>query len=273
MPEFQVKEGKVSYLERAGKVPVMLLHAGAGSSRQWSKVTNLLSPDIGVVAPDFWNMGTTDRWPGPMDLTHDNQASLVLAVANHLNIERFHVVGHSYGGAAGIRFAVKWPERLASMVLIEPVVMTLLKDSTDQHLFEEYDRVASGFVKAAAQGEAALGWERFIDYRNGGGAWERMAPEVKGRFLATTSTVVEGFQSNLMNPTTRSELSRVRTRTLVLCGSKTTLPDRRVSEIVRDHIPGAQYRVIDGAEHMSPLSHPKEVAQYIERHVHGHEGT
>ena len=52
-----------------------------------------------------------------------------------------------------------------------------------------------------------------------------------------------------------------------MCGEKTTIPDRRVTEILRDHIPRCRYEVIPGAEHMSPLSHPEFIAQAIERHV------
>jgi pimeloyl-ACP methyl ester carboxylesterase len=53
---------------------------------------------------------------------------------------------------------------------------------------------------------------------------------------------------------------------LVMCGEKTTIADRRVTEILRDHIPRCRYEVIPGAEHMSPLSHPGFIAEAIERH-------
>jgi pimeloyl-ACP methyl ester carboxylesterase len=52
-----------------------------------------------------------------------------------------------------------------------------------------------------------------------------------------------------------------------MCGEKTTVPDRRVAEILRDHIPQCRYELIPGADHMSPLSHPAFIAEAIERHI------
>ena len=267
MPQFAGISGQVQFSEREGTVPVFLLHAGAGSGRQWAKVIGLLDADHRALAPDAWGFGGTAKWAGPKDLSHDDQADLVLALADHLGIDRFHVVGHSYGGASAARLAIRSPARLKSMVLIEPVIMSLLKDSDDADLFHEYNRVASGFIEAAAQGKPELGWQRFIDYRNGAGTWEGLSPESKARFLATTDTTLDGYKSNLQNPTTRTELSRISVPTLILCGGRTTRPDRRVTEIARDNLPNARYAVLDGAEHMSPLSHPQEVAGHINAHV------
>ncbi len=268
MPQFAASSGQVQFSERAGTVPVFLLHAGAGSGRQWTKVIGLLDADHRALAPDAWGFGGTAKWAGPKDLSHDDQADLVLALADHLGIDRFHLVGHSYGGASAARLAIRSPERLKSLMFIEPVIMSLLKDSEDADLFHEYNRVASGFIEAAAQGTPEIGWQRFIDYRNGAGTWEGLSPESKARFLATTDTTVDGYKSNLQNTTTRMELSRIPVQTLILCGNKTTRPDRRVTEIVRDSLPHARYALLDGAEHMSPLSHPHEVAAHINAHVH-----
>ncbi len=267
MPQFAGISGQVHFSERAGTVPVFLLHAGAGSGRQWTKVIGFLDPDHRALAPDSWGFGGTDKWAGPKDLSHDDQADLVLALADHLGIDRFHVVGHSYGDASAARLAIRFPQRLKSMVLIEPVMMTLLKDSDDAGLFHEYDLVASGFIEAAAQGAPHDGWKRFIDYRNGAGTWDGLSPESQARFLSTTDMTVDGFKSNLRYPTTRAELSRIAVQTLVLCGSEPTRPDKRVSEIVRDSIPDARFAVLSGAEHMSLLSHPGEVAAHIDAHV------
>jgi pimeloyl-ACP methyl ester carboxylesterase len=43
----------------------------------------------------------------------------------------------------------------------------------------------------------------------------------------------------------------------VMCGDKTTVPDRRLTEVLRDHISGCRYEVIPGAEHMSVDVHPE----------------
>ncbi len=55
--------------------------------------------------------------------------------------------------------------------------------------------------------------------------------------------------------------------TLVVCGGGTTAPERRVTEILCDEIPECRYEVIPDAEHMSPLTHPDEVARLIDQQL------
>ena len=69
------------------------------------------------------------------------------------------------------------------------------------------------------------------------------------------------------NPTTLDNLKVLDLPTMVLRGAETTAPDRRISEIVRDHIPGCGYEIIASAEHMLPVTHPGPVADAIMRHL------
>jgi pimeloyl-ACP methyl ester carboxylesterase len=55
--------------------------------------------------------------------------------------------------------------------------------------------------------------------------------------------------------------------TLIMCGEKTTAPDRRVTEILHAQMPRSLYKTIPGADHMSPLSHPEFIAAAIRDHV------
>jgi lipase len=269
MPLITVNAKNISYLDRGTSVPVVFLHAGAGSGRQWTKIAEQLEDRIRIIAPDLWGFGGTDRWDGESDLSHDDQARLVDELVNTVVGEPVHLVGHSYGGATAIRYVMMRPEKVLSLTVIEPILMPLLKQTGETALFEEYDAVASGFIEAVARGEPDVGWKKFLDYRNGEGAWERLSEAARVRFLAITENNIAGYKSNLGNPTTLQNLREIGVRTLVICGSKTTLPDRKVSEIVRDTIPNCRYEVIPDAEHMSPVTHPNEVAGLIASHLHG----
>ncbi len=271
MPQITVNSKSISYFERGAQVPVVFLHAGSGSGRQWNKIAEKLEDRFRVIAPDLWGFGSTDPWDGDNELTHDDQARLVDEVVNAVVGNPVHLVGHSNGGATAIRYALMRSENVLSLTLIEPILMPLLERTNQIVLFEEYDSVASGFIEAAARGEPEVGWKRFLNYRNGEGTWERLSEEAKRRFLATTKNTIAGYKSNLGNPTTLEDLRRLGPPTLVICGSKTTLPDRKVSEIVRDHIPQCRYEVVQDAEHMSPVTHPNEVAKLIAEHLQNSE--
>lgn len=98
------------------------------------------------------------------------------------------------------------PEKVLSLTVIEPILMPLLMQTGERALFAEYDSVASGFIAAAARGEPEVGWKKFLDYRNGEGAWERLSEAAQARFLAITDNTVAGYKSNLRNPTTMQNL-------------------------------------------------------------------
>lgn len=269
MSEIIIEGRRACYFDCGSGPPVVLLHAGGSSGKQWAKTARLLEQRFRVIAPDLWGFGGTESWSGEPALTHDHQASLVAGVIGRLCEESVHLVGHSYGGATAIRLMLRGRDLVRTAVLIEPIAPSLLELAGETQLFREYFEMAQAFLRNAAGGDLAAAWRGFLDYRNGPGTWEALPGTSKERFRAATASTVAGFHSNLANPTSLEDLERFSAPALVMCGEKTTVPDRRVTEILRDHIPGCRYEIIPGAEHMSPLTHPEHIAQAIERHAAG----
>jgi pimeloyl-ACP methyl ester carboxylesterase len=257
----------VSYTDQGAGPAVVLLHAGGSSGRQWAKVAARLESRFRVFAPDLWGFGGTAAWNGQERLSHDHHAELVMGVIEHLAVGKVHLVGHSYGGATAVRTALARPATVARLVLIEPILMRLLDNDVDRPLFREYAGMAQHFLAHADIGDLEAAWQGFLDYRNGRGTWVGLSEKARQRFYEQTPSTVVGFYSNLENYTSAAELGGIRVPTAVLWGEKTTPPDRRVAEIVANTIPGARLEVIEGAEHMSPLTHPDAVAAHIVAHI------
>jgi len=258
---------RVAYLDQGAGAPLVLLHAGGSSGRQWVKIASLLDDRFRIVAPDLWGFGRTESWAGDESLTHDHQALLVARVIEEVASGPAHLVGHSYGGATALRLVLQKKELVSTLVLIEPILTPLLRLAGDEKAFREYDDMAQAFLGHAATGRLEEAWRGFIDYRNGPGAWQALPAATKERLTAGTSSTVAGFHSNLSNPTSLEDIRRLTLPTLVMCGEKTTPPDRRVTEILRELIPGAEYTIIPGADHMSTSSHPEFLANAIRRHA------
>ena len=62
MAELSIEGRLVSYFECGSGAPVVLLHAGAGSGKQWLKTARLLEARFQVIAPDLWGFGGTEKW-------------------------------------------------------------------------------------------------------------------------------------------------------------------------------------------------------------------
>lgn len=246
--------------------PAVLLHSGGSSGAQWEKVAHELSGQCRMIAPDALGFGDTQPWPQPGALTHDLQAELVGRIVLSQVDGPVDVIGHSYGGATALRLAALRPELVRSMVLIEPVVSCLLKDAGDP-LYEESIAVAQQFVASVDAGRPQVGWEAFIDNRNRPGTWARLSDAQKQRFLAQSSQTREGFISNLANPTTLADCRRVAAPTTIVLGGESLDTDRRIAALLTDTIAEAHQVVIPGAGHMSPLTHPVQVAAIVRDHL------
>jgi pimeloyl-ACP methyl ester carboxylesterase len=242
-----------------------MLHSGGSSSAQWTKVAEHLA-DRKIVAPDCLGFGATGAWPETGRLSHDLQSDLVAEVLQLEGGAAFDIVGHSYGGATAVRLAIRQSRCVRSLVLIEPILSWLLRDAGDP-LYAEGVSVARAFIASVDAGRSEEGWEAFLDSRNGAGTWARMSDKSKARFLAQSHQTKEGFISNLNNHTTLAECREIAVPTTVVCGAETTAPDRRTTELLSDAIPGSRYEFIQGAAHMSPLTHPAEVARLVREHV------
>lgn len=243
--------------------PVVLLHGAGGESRDWRRVQAELPAGYRCIALDSYGHGGTPPWPGPAALTIDDQAHLVAAIARRAGAP-VHLCGHSYGGAIALRLAVTQPDLLRSLSVIEPQCFPVLREIGDP-LFEVSLSLWDRFRNALERGEPERGWRPFIDYFSGDGFWDRLRPEVRAGFLAASP--MEHWAVLLSNPTTIEDLRRVPVPTLVLFGGNTTAPERRMCELIADAIPGATLGLLPAAGHMSPITHPKEVAGRIARHL------
>jgi lipase len=147
-------------------------------------------------------------------------------------------------------------------VLIEPILTCLLREAGDP-IFEESVRVNRFFVAAVDDGRPEAAWQEFLDTRNGVGTWARLPERRRQEFLKQSAQARETALSNLNNRTTLVECAAIQVPMTIVCGGETTASDRRTSEVLRDAVPSARYEVIAGAGHMSPLTHPAEIARII----------
>lgn len=257
---------RASYRTWGGGRPVVFLHSGGGSGAQWEKMAALLSPRCSMIAPDLLGCGDTGSWPVAGELTHDLQAELVASMIDATAAQPVDIVGHSYGGATAVRLAVNQPQRVRSLVLIEPILNNLLKEAGDP-LFEASERVGRAFVAHIENGRPEAAWELFIDARNGAGTWVRMSDRRRQQFVMQAPLGKEAMISNQNNRTTAAECRGLRLPTTIVCGAETTPADRRATELLKDAMGEARYVLIAGAAHMSPLTHPVDVARIVGEHL------
>ena len=108
---------RVHYQEKGTGTPLILLHGFTSSTYSWKDVLDPLSKNFRVIAIDLKGFGFSGKPDG--DYTRRAQASLVEHLLDYLKLERAWFCGNSMGGEVALNVAVKSPQRVAGLILID----------------------------------------------------------------------------------------------------------------------------------------------------------
>jgi 3-oxoadipate enol-lactonase len=108
--------GVVSYAESGSGDPFILVHGTTGSRDTFAQITPVLAAKYRVILPEYSGSGSTTDSGAP--LTPELLAAQVLAVADHLDVEQFHLGGWSLGAVAAATVAAVAPSRVRSLTLL-----------------------------------------------------------------------------------------------------------------------------------------------------------
>ncbi len=128
-----VTERKLHILEKGGGSPTVLLESGlAATSVSWVLTQNLIAPSARVFAYDRAGLGWSAETSEPLTLNGllADLAAVVHAIQPDLPVI---LVGHSFGGLLVSAFAHLHPERVAGLVLVDPVSIATYANATPHH--------------------------------------------------------------------------------------------------------------------------------------------
>ena len=120
--------GKIVYLENDVKrgETVVLVHGFGGSKDNWTKVIAEWNKKYHVIAIDLPGNGesVSDRTLG---YTTTHQARMLESLLKAKDLDRFHLAGHTMGGAIVLRYMEKNSENVVSLILIDDMGMEQTK--------------------------------------------------------------------------------------------------------------------------------------------------
>jgi pimeloyl-ACP methyl ester carboxylesterase len=112
---------RIWYSDTGGSgAPVVFLHAATGSSQVWEhQIPVFKASGFRVVTYDRRGFGRTVI--DPAGIQPGTGSEDLLALVDHLRVDRFHIVGTAAGGIVALDFAVSFPQRLRSLVLANSI--------------------------------------------------------------------------------------------------------------------------------------------------------
>ncbi|MCP3941832.1 MAG: alpha/beta hydrolase [Desulfobacteraceae bacterium] len=118
--ECDISGNKIVYYSQGKGEPIVLIHGITTYSFIWQKIVPLLIKKYNVISLDLPGCGDSDK-PLNTDYSIKNHAMLFNEFVTKIGLEKFHMVGHDLGGGITQIFAVRYPDRLFDLALINSV--------------------------------------------------------------------------------------------------------------------------------------------------------
>lgn len=162
-----------------GAEPVLFLHGFPESHRTWRYQLANLALDFRVVAPDQRGFGGSDKPEGVEEYETSKPVADLIALADALGIGSFTLVGHDWGGAAAWLAALKHPDRVKRLVVVNAPHPLIFQRSL---IDDEAQRAASQYIRAFRTpgfetAIEAMGWETFFEKSFGAHVDLKLVPE------------------------------------------------------------------------------------------------
>jgi pimeloyl-ACP methyl ester carboxylesterase len=242
---------------------VICLHSSGAGGRQWDALAAPLSAQFEVLTPDLLGYGTRSRWPTgtPASLTDEAQALAPLLDARPGGV---HLFGHSYGGAVALQIALRWPTRVKSLTLYEPVRFALLfGDPETEEAGEDIVRVGRRIGMMVLSGRLHAAAALFVDYWSGDGSWGAMPITRQDALASRMPKVAAEFEALFMDRVPLAAYSRLTMPVRLMRGDRSPVPTKLVVGRLGWQLPHVEVVTLPGLGHMGPLTHPSEVAKAL----------
>jgi pimeloyl-ACP methyl ester carboxylesterase len=188
------------------------------------------------------------------------QAEDAIGLLNHVGAERAHVVGHSLGGTIALELAAQHPTRVASLVLLEPMLLTPSAAAAFAGAVASLaERYEAGDAEGAVHGFLALvgdpNWRAAVEQSVPGG----IAQAVKDA-ATFFETEVRGVPNWAFGP---EQAAAITCPVLSVLGSESGPLFVESRQLLHAWFPACQDADIAGATHLLQMQAPGSVAAAI----------
>ncbi|HUY76687.1 MAG TPA: alpha/beta fold hydrolase [Ktedonobacterales bacterium] len=266
MPTTHVNGAQLYYEEHgAGPETIVFAHGLFWSGEMFAAQVAALQDRYRCVTFDFRGQGQSEMTRDGYDM--ETLAEDAAALIRQLGLAPCHFAGLSMGGFIGMRLALRQPELLRSLILLEtsadpepaenlPSYRKLLTVAQVIGLHPVAGRVmptmfGQTFMRDPARAQQRAEWQA------------RLAGNQRPGILNATRGVLDRVG-------VADQLDQIRTPTLIIVGDEdvATKPDR--AQRMAERIPGARLVTIPHAGHTSTVEEPAAVTAAIEAFLAGH---
>ena len=246
----------IHYLEGGQGETVILLHGIFAEKDHWVDFARELTSRHHVIAPDLPGYGESGRHAGRR-YDYAAQVEYLKTFMDSLGIARAHVAGNSMGGTIGALFALRYPERVASLGFIGA------PHGIRSPVPSEMDRlIAAGHAPLVARDaeefesmlELVFAKRPFLPYP--------IHAAAQTNAIAHAASNRQLWEVQLRDRYLLQEhVGKLRVRTLALWGSQDRVFDVSGARTLASRFPHAQLQILPGIGHLPMMEAPADSAR------------
>jgi esterase len=245
MAELHVNGVQLYYEAHGQGPPILCVHATGGSALMWGTAVPELARLGRVIVYDRRGCTRSQR-PDPYDKTsvaeHTDDAAALLEA---LGAAPAAVVGRSYGGEIATDLALRYPERVRALVLLEGASLNLSAEAA------AWEASLRQRVRAAATENPATVGESFIRAVLGDAAWEGFPAPVKQMFADNGPAILAEVTGGRLG-VDRAALASIDKPTLLVAAASSPEAFRQVTDAMATAIPNGRKFIVEGGHLINP---------------------
>jgi 3-oxoadipate enol-lactonase len=267
MPFFMRDNAKIYFEDRGSGDPIIAVHGLIENTTYWKDIVEDIIKKYRFIPMDMRGHGKTIVDGEPYGFDADTIGDDIVALADYLNIERFHLLTHSTGGFAGVRYAMRDSGRLAGLILTDTGSSTSVIPGDSESIRIFHHKFARSFEKydwdliiASVRINPAPFFRGIMESPRAEKLMQSAYEMVRLNDRATIAKFVRSFYTD---PDPRVEgLRSIRCPALIIYGEKDDLFIES-SKLMAREIPDARLIQYPGVGHMTALEIPERLADDI----------
>ena len=253
MTEDVIRANGVSlyYEEHGAGEPIVCIHGTGSSAVMWAGALDELATRGRTIAYDRRGSFRSER-PGRYATDVHQQADDAAALIAALDAAPAIVIGRSYGGEIAVDLALRYPDRVRALALLEGGGLSLSEPGM-QWLAKLAKRVL-----AAAELDMSTAGESLLRGVLGDAGWEGLPEPAKQMFTANGPAIVAELRGGLLD-VNADQLRGIAQPTLLVAGKDSPPALAEVTTLMAAALPSARVEWVEGGHLINP-AHPAVLA-------------
>jgi len=276
---------ELAYREEGRGEPVVLVHGSASDLRTWGRQRPAIGASYRTVAYSRRYARPNEAIPEGADDPMLPHVDDLVALVQRLDAAPAHLVGHSWGGFVCLLAAIRHPQLVRSLVLMEPPVLSLFVSTPPRpsellRTLLRRPRTAAAIVrfgisavgpaqKAYLRGDDEAGFEAFARGVLGSEAFARLSPERRAQAWDNVAVDKAQLLGEGFPPLSDAEVRGVTTPTLLLHAERSPKFLRLLADRLEELLPNVGRIEVPDASHIMHEDNPGVVNEAILAFVGG----